>query len=211
MKIHARAAGAVAVLLSTGILLAGDQKPSQSKQAPGNKAAVAQSVVAAGESGDYVIGPQDVLTINVWKEPEISLASAPVRPDGKISLVLLNDVQAAGLTPAQLTAAITEKLRQFIAEPRVTVMVKEMNSQRFYVMGEVTRPGAFPLTANLRILQGISSGGGFTQNASTRKIYVLRMQDQKQVKLPFDYQDVVKGVRPDQNVVLKPGDTIVVP
>jgi polysaccharide export outer membrane protein len=158
----------------------------------------------------YKIGPQDVLRIDVWKENEIS-RSVPVRPDGKISLPLLNDVQAAGRTSMELANTITEGLKKFINSPQVTVTVTEINSRRVYVTGEVTRPGAFPLLPNMTVLQALTSAGGFTQFARLKKIYVLRTEDGKQVKHPFNYKDVVNGNRPEDNIVLQSGDTIVVP
>lgn len=202
---------AVAVLwLLAGSALAA--APSQKQAAPAKVPQGATPVaVAAPASGDYLIGPQDVLTVNVWKEPEVSANQVPVRPDGKISLPLLGDVQAAGLSPAQLTAAITEKLKRYISEPRVTVTLTAMNSQRIYIMGEVTRPGAYPLAPYTNVLQGLANGGGFTEMADPKKIYILRTENNAQVKLPFNYREVVKGHKPEQNVMLRPGDTIVVP
>lgn len=165
---------------------------------------------AATTDANYVIGGQDVLDVSVWKEPEISRV-VPVRPDGKISLPLLNDVQAAGLTPAQLAAQITESLKKFVTNPQVTVIVTTINSQRVYILGEVTRPGAFPLLPNMTVLQALSSAGGFTQFAREKNIYVLRNEEGKQVKHPFNYKAVVGGKNTDQDIVLKAGDTIVVP
>jgi polysaccharide biosynthesis/export protein len=165
---------------------------------------------AATTDSNYIIGAQDVLDISVWKEPEVSRV-VPVRPDGKISLPLLNDVQAAGLNPGQLAAQITESLKKFVTNPQVTVIVTTINSQRVYILGEVSRPGAFPLLPNMTVLQALSSAGGFTQFAREKKIYVLRNEDGKQVKHPFDYKAVIDGKNPDQNIVLKAGDTIVVP
>jgi len=159
---------------------------------------------------NYVIGPQDVIDVNVWKEPDIS-RTIPVRPDGKISLPLLNDVQAAGMTPAQLGAQITASLKKYVTNPQVTVIVTAINSQRIYVLGEVTRPGAFPLLPGTTVLRGLSSAGGFTQFAKMKAIYVLRLENGKQVKYPFNYKDVVGGKHPDQDILLKAGDTIVVP
>ncbi len=158
---------------------------------------------------DYVIGANDNLHISVWKEPDLT-TSLPVRPDGKISLPLLNDVLAAGLTPMQLADSITEKLKKYIADPRVTVVVTAMNSQRIYVVGEVTHTGAMPLFPNMTVLQALSSAG-FTQFANLKGIYVLRTQNGKQTKLPFNYKEVVKGRNTQQNIVLKPGDQVVVP
>jgi polysaccharide export outer membrane protein len=159
---------------------------------------------------DYKIGAQDVIRIDVWKEPEIS-RTTPVRPDGRISLPLLNDVQAAGLTPTQLAANISEGLKKFITNPQVTVGVNEINSRRVYVTGEVLKPGAFPLQAGMTVLQALTSSGGFTQFAKVKAIYVLRTEDGKQVKHPFNYKEVVSGKKPDLNIVVQPGDVIVVP
>jgi len=159
---------------------------------------------------EYKIGPQDILRIDVWKEPEIS-RTAPVRPDGRVSLPLLNDVQAAGLTPMQLSAVISEGLKKFITNPQVTVGVAEINSRRVYVTGEVNKAGAFPLLPNMTVLQALSNSGGFTQFAKLKGIYVLRVEEGKQVKHPFNYKDVVSGKTPEQNMLLQPGDVIVVP
>jgi polysaccharide export outer membrane protein len=134
----------------------------------------------------------------------------PVRPDGKISMPLLDDVQAAGMTPMQLGVSIKEKLKKYIADPRVTVVVTAMNSQRIYVLGEVTHTGAMPLLPNMTVLQALSSAG-FTQFANLKAIYLLRVQDGKQTKLPFNYKDAIKGRGAQQNIILKPGDTLVVP
>jgi polysaccharide export outer membrane protein len=184
---------------------------SQAQEAAKNAGSAPSTQVApATTDTGYKIGPQDVLRIDVWKEPEIS-RSVPVRPDGKISLPLLNDVQAAGLTAMELANVISEGLKKFINSPQVTVSVSEINSRRVYVTGEVTRPGAFPLLPNMNVLQALTSAGGFTQFARTKSIYVLRTEDGKQVKHPFNYKDVVNGKKPEDNITLQPGDTIVVP
>lgn len=193
--------------------------PARAQQATDNKQMADQSASADGGSAtqkvatqdpNYIIGAQDVLDISVWKEPEVSRV-VPVRPDGRISLPLLNDVQAAGLTPSQLAAQITTSLKKFVTDPQVTVIVSAINSQRVYILGEVTRPGAFPMLPGMNVLQGLSSAGGFTQFAKTKSIYVLRMQDGKQQKYPVNYKEVISGKRPEQNISLKAGDTIVVP
>jgi polysaccharide biosynthesis/export protein len=180
----------------------------------------AQSVVPAMASDtpqksatadpNYVIGAQDVLDISVWKEPDVSRV-VPVRPDGKVSLPLLNDVQAAGLTPGQLAAQVTESLKKYVTNPQVTVIVTVINSQRVYILGEVTRPGAFPLLPGMSVLQALSSAGGFTQFAKVKGIFVRRLENGKEVKYPFNYKDVINGKRPEQDILLKAGDTIVVP
>ncbi len=164
---------------------------------------------AAQVPAEYVIGADDTLHISVWKEPDLTV-TLPVRPDGKISLPLLNDVAAAGLTPMQLKDSITEKLKKYIADPRVTVVVTAMNSQRFFVTGEVVHSGPMPLLPDMTVLQALSAAG-FTQFANVKGIYLLRNDNGRQVKLPFNYKEVVKGSHPEQNIKLKPSDTIVVP
>ena len=167
------------------------------------------SPTPASQAGPtYVIGPDDTLYISVWKEPDLT-ETLPVRADGKISMPLLNDVQAAGLTPMQLGAALTDKLKKYVSDPRVTIVVTQMNSQRVYVTGEVLHPGAMNLTPNMTVLQALSSAG-FTQFANTKNIYVLRNQHGTETKLPVNYKKLVKG-EGGQNIALKPGDTIVVP
>lgn len=158
---------------------------------------------------DYVIGSEDTLMVSVWNEEKLT-ATLPVRPDGKISLPLLNDVQASGLTPMQLADGIAEKLKKFVADPRVTVVVTQMNSQKVFMLGEVTHTGALPLLPNMTVLQALSTAG-FSQFANQKKIYILRIEGGKQLKLPFNYKMVVKGEQMEQNILLKPGDTIVVP
>jgi polysaccharide biosynthesis/export protein len=160
-------------------------------------------------SSDYVIGADDTLRISVWKEPDLS-EILPVRPDGKISMPLLNDIPAAGLTPLQLKDSITQKLKKFIADPRVTVVVTAMNSQRIFVSGEVLHSGPMPLLPHMTMLQALSQAG-FTQFASLKGIYLLRTENGKQEKIPFNYKEVIKGNHPEQNIMLKPGDTVVVP
>jgi polysaccharide biosynthesis/export protein len=158
---------------------------------------------------DYVIGAEDVLHIAVWKEAELT-ATLPVRPDGKISLPLLNDVQAAGKTPIQLGQSVTEKLKKYIADPRVTVVVTQINSKRIYMVGEVTHTGPMPMLPNMTVLQALSSAG-LTQFANTKRIYVLRTESGRQQKMPVPYRKLVKGEQMDENYVLQPGDTIIVP
>lgn len=182
-----------------------DKKSDQSDASAG-----APPKVAATTDPNYVIGAQDVVDISVWKEAELS-HSVPVRPDGKISLPLLNDVQAAGLTPQQLSAEITTGLKKYITDPQVTVIITTINSQRIYILGEVNHAGAYPLLPNMTALEALSSGGGFTPFASVKKIYILRMEDGKQVKYPLNYKEVIAGKAPQENITLRAGDTVVVP
>ena len=201
-----------ALILIGSIALAQDA-PAQpaaspaSDKATSDKTTPAPSVSPAGP--EYVIGPEDVLHIAVWKEADLT-ATLPVRPDGKISLPLLDDVQAAGMTPKQLAASVTEKLRKYIADPRVTVVVTAINSKRIFLVGEVLHPGATSMLPNMTVLQALSSAG-LSQFANTKRIYVLRTENGKQRKLPVNYRQLVKGEQIDQNYLLQPGDTIVVP
>jgi polysaccharide biosynthesis/export protein len=158
----------------------------------------------------YIIGPQDTLTVSVWKEPDLS-GSVQVRPDGKVSIPLLNDVQAAGMTAMKLSSQITTGLKKYVADPHVTVVVTAINSRRVYVLGEVAHAGGFALLPDMTVLQAISDAGGLTQFAHGKKVYVLRDEGGKQVKYPFNYNKVLKGENPEQNFPLKSGDTVVVP
>jgi polysaccharide biosynthesis/export protein len=187
----------------------GAKQPAQTQQTT-STSGTGVTPKSATEDPNYLIGPQDVLDINVWKEPELT-RSVPVRPDGKISLPLLNDVQAQGLTPMQLAAHITAGLKKFVDDPQVTVVVTQINSQRIYILGEVNRGGAFPFLPGMTVMEAISTAGGFTMFANQKKIYVLRKTDGKQEKIPFNYKDVIHGKAPEQNIALKPGDTVVVP
>jgi polysaccharide export outer membrane protein len=203
----------LAFLLILVVVPAKAQEPTGSHQtAQSPVPAMADDTVRKSATADpnYVIGAQDVLDINVWKEPDVS-RTVPVRPDGKISLPLLNDVQAAGLTPAQLAAQITESLKKYVTSPQVTVIVTTINSQRVYILGEVTRPGAFPLIPGMSVLQALSSAGGFTQFAKVKSIFVRRIENGKETKYPFNYKEVINGKKPEQDILLKAGDTIVVP
>jgi polysaccharide export outer membrane protein len=202
---------AVALLLPLGGISAQEKANPKDAKAPAHVAAEQPAAPkAATDDPTYEIGAEDQLSISVWKEPDVT-RTVPVRPDGKISLPLINDIQAAGLTPMQLAMSITEKLKKFIADPQVTVVVMSINSRRYYIVGEMNRAGAFPLVPNMTVLQAISSAGGFTQFAKMKAIYVLRIVDGKSIKFPFNYKEVIAGKRPEQNIALKPGDTIVVP
>ena len=206
MKSTWKTAVAALVLISS-IALAQDA-PAQPAASPASgKTTNAASNSQAGP--EYVIGPEDVLHIAVWKEADLT-ATLPVRPDGKISLPLLDDVQASGLTPKQLAASVTEKLKKYIADPRVTVVVTQINSKRIYLVGEVLHAGATPMLPNMTVLQALSSAG-LNQFANTKRIYLLRTENGKQQKLPVDYRKLVKGEQIEQNYLLQPGDTIVVP
>ena len=204
---------AIVGFLVIGFFCANTVRSNCQAQDKGNPPAVAGNQEARSSSPNaagYKIGPQDVLKIDVWKEDQLS-RTVPVRPDGKITLPLLNDVQAAGLTPLELAAMISDGLKKFINSPQVTVSVSEINSRRIYVTGEVTHSGALSLLPGMTVLQALSSSGGFTQFARIKNIYVLRKENGKEIKFPFNYKDAVGGKKPEQNIELQPGDVIVVP
>lgn len=166
---------------------------------------------AGGEKAPYVIGPSDVLQVTVWKNPELSLPSVPVRPDGRISTPLVNDVQAAGLTTDELKKVITDKLSEYVTAPEVTVVVVQMNSRRVYVLGEVTRPGPIPLTSDTRVLDALSSAGGFSTFADRNRVKVIRRgPDGAVAEYRFSYDDFVEGTNDAANMLLENGDTVVV-
>ena len=165
----------------------------------------------AGLDPDYIIGPDDVLSVHVWKEPDIS-GKMPVRSDGKITLPLVGDIQASGLTPARLQLVITQRLSDFINNPQVVVAVEQMNSRQFTVMGEVEHPGSFPLTHTTRVMDALAIAGGFRDFAKVKKIHIMRRTAQGGTQtIPFNYREVVQGHKFAQNIELQAGDTVVVP
>lgn len=168
---------------------------------------------ASGSAHDssYVIGNSDVLAVTVWKQPDIS-RSVPVRPDGRISLPLVGELQAAGLTPLQLEQAIAAKLKTYMTNPEVTVIVETINSQKYNVLGRVARPGSYPLTARTTVLDAIAAAGGFMDFAKQKGVYILRhSKDGGQTRIPFNYKDVIKGKHVEQNIRLQSDDTVIVP
>jgi polysaccharide export outer membrane protein len=176
-------------------------------------AAAAPAAPAAGKAHDtqYAIGIDDVLAINVWKEQELT-RSVPVRPDGKISLPLVGELQAAGRTPVQLEQEIASRLHNFITDPEVTVIVQQSNSQKINVLGQVTKPGAYAYTVAPTVVDAIAAAGGLRDFAKKKGITVLRSKPGGgQDRISFNYSDFLKGKNSAQNVKLEPGDTVVVP
>ena len=169
-------------------------------------------VVPAGIAtpADYVIGPDDVLGIVFWREQDLS-SEVAVRPDGKISLPLLNEIQASGLTPEQLRGNITQAANRYVEDPAVTVVVKTINSRKVFITGEVGRPGPYPLSGPTTVLQLIATAGGVQEYAKVERIVVMRTENGKTVSHKFNYKQVSQGKNLQQNIELKPGDTIVVP
>jgi polysaccharide export outer membrane protein len=205
------------LLISTGLLAQSDPGSTPSAPAPSASADKnatperAQSPEKGHSDDAYVIGANDVLAVNVWKEPDVT-RSVPVRSDGKISLPLAGELQAAGQTPRQLEEEITKRLKNYISDPEVTVIVTESKSQKINILGMVARPGTYLLSGSTTILDAISMAGGFKDFAKKKSIYVLRANaDGTQKHIPFNYKEVIKGTNPEQNVKLLSGDTVVVP
>lgn len=194
------------------IVLAGAAAGAQSKpQAPaGNSGAPAPKGPAAQAlPTDYVIGVDDVLSVVFWKEKDLS-AEVVVRPDGKISLPMLNDLPAAGMTPEQLAKTIEETALKYVRDPGATVMVREIRSRKIYIVGEVGKPGTFPVTADMTVLQAIAEAGGLLEHANKGDVAIVRMVNGKEQRFKFNYNDVVRGKNTQQNIKLLPGDTILV-
>ena len=185
--------------------------------APTAIASLAQPMMASVSANkphddSFVIGNDDVLSINVWKEPDLSRSTIPVRSDGRISLPLVGEVQAAGRTPLKLEQDIATKLQPYLEEPEVTVMVQQINSQKFNILGKVVKPGSYPLTSSATVLDAIALAGGCRDFAKEGSIYILRQNpDGGESRIPFNYKDVIKGKKTVQNIRLQPHDTIVVP
>jgi len=176
-----------------------------------NTGAKTSTTVKDPVGSDFVIGPSDVLNVNVWRESEIS-RTVPVRPDGKISLPLIGDLQASGLTADQLQGIIKRQLKDYISNPEVTVIVQEVKSRQINVVGQVAKPGTYVLAKNMTVLDSIATAGGFKDFAKTKKIYVLRVApDGTRTRLRFNYKQVIKGVKSKQDIELEPRDTVVVP
>ena len=202
----------VAITLLSAPLFAQGQKPS----APAQSVPAVAAAVAAPRPTDpvvppgYIIGTDDLLSIVYWKDKDMS-ADAKVRPDGRIALPLINEVQAAGLTPEQLHKKLTEESKKYMEDANITVVVREINSRKAFITGEVHKPGPYPLTAPTTVMQLISMAGGLREYADAKKIMIMRNENGRQVGLAFNYKDVASGKKLQQNIELKPGDTVVVP
>jgi len=205
-------ASLVVVVAMSSAVIAQAQKPGATAQSMPAAAVAAAAprptdpVVPPG----YVIGTDDLLSIVYWKDKDMS-ADAKVRPDGRIALPLINEVQAAGLTPEQLQKRLTEESKKFMEDASITVVVREINSRRVFITGEVNKPGPYPLTSSTTVIQLISLAGGLRDYANAKNIMIMRSEAGRQVALKFNYKDVASGKNLAQNVELRPGDTVVVP
>jgi polysaccharide biosynthesis/export protein len=189
---------------------------TQTPPAPSATAPPAAAAAAAPRPTDpvvppgYVIGPDDLLSIVYWKDKDMS-ADAQVRPDGRIALPLINEVTAAGLTPEQLREKLVQESRKFMEDASITVVVRQINSRKAFITGEVNKPGPYPLTSPTTVMQLIAMAGGLRDYANSKKIVIMRTENGRSISLPFNYREVTSGKKLDQNVELKPGDTVVVP
>ena len=174
-------------------------------------AAAAAVPVRAATPGGYVIGVDDVLSILFWRDKDLSAPEITVRPDGKVTLPLLNDVQAAGLTPEQLRDTVLDAARKYVEDPNPTVIVKEIKSRKVFITGQVEKPGPYPLNGTVTVLQLIATAGGLRDFADGKNISVIRVRDGKQSIFEFNYQELLKKRYLSQNIELAPGDTVVVP
>jgi len=198
---------ACACLLGCGVAAEGGQQSAKTPATAGDRATAR---AAAAAHPDYVIGAEDVLTVVFWKDKEMS-GDFVVRPDGKISLPLLRDVDAAGSTPEELRTRLVQAATKYLEDPDATVVVKEIHSRNIFITGNVAKPGTYPLTTGMKVLQCIALAGGVLEYADTKNIVVIRNENGRQQYHKFNYNDVIKQKRTEQNVDLKPGDTIVVP
>jgi polysaccharide export outer membrane protein len=203
------------LLLAVLTGLAQAQDTSSSSQPPAPKPAAPADNPSPSPTSvppdSYIIGAEDVLSIYVWKEPDMS-KTIPVRPDGMISLPLVGEIKAAGHTPVQLQDVLATAMKKYVSDPQVTVVVEKISSLSFNIVGEIAKPGFYPLTRRMTVLDAIAMAGGFKDFAKTKKVYVLRISaNGTQQRLPFNYKDVIAGKNEQQNIELLPRDTIVVP
>lgn len=209
------------IALSLGVSLGAQQVGEKAKLVPAKE--IKETVPATPESKpetevkaapevkpEYVVGEGDALHIDVWQEPEVS-QNVVVRPDGKVSLPLVNEVKVSGMTPLEIQGVVAEKLKTFVNQPKVTVTVTEVHSRKAFITGEVAHPGEYSLNTQVTVLQLIAQSGGFTPFAKTENIMILRVSDGKEQRLKFKYKEVLHGKNTDQNIALEPGDTVVVP
>jgi polysaccharide biosynthesis/export protein len=203
------------VLIASAVALLASARLATAAQASAKTAAVA-AVPAAPKAratvvplADYVIGPDDQLSVVFWRDKDMS-ADVVVRPDGKISLPLLNEVQAAGYTPEQLRDLLVEAASKYIEQPNATVVVKEIHSRNVYITGKVAKSGTYPVTAGMNVMQLIALAGGLLEYADEKNIVVIRNEGGRQQYHRFNYRDVINQKRPQQNIALRPGDTVVV-
>lgn len=198
-------------LIGQGVALAQPgASPAQRTQPTASTTRPAVPGASVATEAGFTIGPEDVLGVLFWRDQEMS-ADVTVRPDGMITLPLLRDIKAAGLTPDELADRIQEAAREFVTDASVTVVVRQMNSRKVFITGEVARPGSYPLASSMTVMQLIAIAGGVTEFAEAKSISIMRLDAGQTKTFKFNYKDVAKGKKREQNLVLKPGDTVVVP
>jgi polysaccharide export outer membrane protein len=195
----------LACVCASSLAVAADQAATRT----GSTGSTAPAPGAIPRPSDYVIGAEDVISVVFWKEKDLS-AEVVVRPDGKISVPMLNDVQAAGLTPEQLAEVVEKAALKYVRDPEATVIVKDIRSRKITVIGQVSKSGTFPLSTGMTVLQAIGEAGGFTEDANKGAVVVVRTEDGVERRYKFNYDEVVKGKNTQQNIRLLPGDTILV-
>jgi polysaccharide biosynthesis/export protein len=201
---------ALLALLPATAAMAAESAESAESDSPAPVDAPQVKVRAEGDPADaYAIGIGDVIEIAVWKNPDLTV-TVPVRPDGRVSVPLLGDVQAAGMTPLALKQTLTEGFRQYVTAPGVSVVIKEINSQKVFVTGEVAKPGAYDLRPHTKMMQALALAGGLTPYAKG-KVILLRDRQGKDRRFEMDLADIIKGRRPEDNIVLQAGDTLIFP
>jgi polysaccharide biosynthesis/export protein len=184
-----------------------------SAETPASTGTASAAVAGTKDEADpraYIIGEQDGLVITVWKEKELS-GGVVVRPDGKITVPLVGEIKVVGMTPVQVQSLLAEKLKPFVTVPQVTVAVTEIRSRKVYLIGHAAREGPFVINSSTTVLQIIAQAGGLKDFAKRKKIYILRQHGKEQIRFAFNYDDAIKGKNAEQNILLEPGDTIVVP
>lgn len=201
MKRRRELLGGMVLIMCVWLVGAGELRAQDKAHTTGMK---------AEQAGTYRIGKGDVLEIHVWKEPVLSRETF-VRMDGMISLPLLDDLQAAGRTPMEVKKDIQKRLSEFIEQPEVTVILKAATSQKFYMIGEIAKPGEYELTTDITVLQAFAMAGGFTEWADREKVIILRREGGQERRIPVNYKEIVKGKNSEQNILIQAGDTVVVP
>ena len=217
MPVSVRPSLVFAAVLAVAVFAGPATVAGQLPTTPGEKAAAPkgpappEAAARVAPPNDYVIGTDDELTILFWRDKDMSSEAVVVRPDGKITLPLINDIQAAGLTPEQLRQRVNTEAARFLENPSASVFVKAINSRKVFITGEVTKPGPYPLTGPMTVLQLIATAGGLRDFAKRSEIVIMRSEGNKQLSFAFDYEAISKRNKLDQNIMLKPGDTVLVP
>jgi polysaccharide biosynthesis/export protein len=198
------------VVVAIGVGMCGAADGRQVIQSPPLSTSGGAATLPPAVPPDYVIGAQDLLSIVFWREKEMS-TDVVVRPDGKISLPLLQDVDAAGYTPKELTGVLVRAASKYVSQPNATVIVKEINSRKVFIVGQVARPGGFPLTGDMTVLQLIALAGDVLEYAKSKDVVIVRKENHGERRFNFNYKDVIKGKHVEQNILLSSGDTVIVP